>query len=168
MKLYTRILPDIRKKDELHDAAYALLLEVLEQDWNVRDAKIEKTSLGRPYLVGDNMPYISLSHTRGFVCCAVSEVPVGIDCERKRRITEGAVRRVCTQKELEGIRTSDDPTDRFLRLWTLKESISKKLGVGLTQPFQSYEIEFDGGNPVCAGHTLFFELRDGFYLAAAE
>ena len=74
------------------------------------------------------MPFISLSHTRGFVCCAVSQAPVGVDCERYRRVTEGAMRRVCTPAELADIAAAADPTARFLQYWTLKESISKKRG----------------------------------------
>ena len=148
------------RKDELFDA--------LRADWQIRASHVEKTALGRPYLPGADMPFISLSHTRGFVCCAVSQVPVGVDCERYRRVTEGAMRRVCTPEELADIAAAADPPARFLQYWTLKESISKKRGVGLSESFQAYAVRFEGERPVCPGYKLHFEMRDGFFLAAAE
>ena len=168
MKLYARVVPHGLPRNALHDAAYALLFEALAADWNISGVPVEKTALGRPYLPGENMPFISLSHTDGFVCCAVSDVPVGVDCERPRRVSEGAMRRVCTEAELAEIQAAPDPASRFLQYWTLKESISKKRGVGLSESFRAYAIRFTGGKPRCAGHRLHLEMRDGFYLAAAE
>ena len=168
MKLYARIVPQALSAAALHDAAYALLFDVLRADWSIPSPQVEKTPLGRPYLRGAGRPFISLSHTRGFVCCAVSGTPVGIDCERRRRVTEGAMRRVCTPEELADIRAADDPAARFLQYWTLKESISKKRGVGLSESFQQYAIRFEGEKPVCPGYRLHFQMRGGFFLAAAE
>ncbi len=168
MKLYATPMNEDLSTAALHDAAYALLFDALRSDWGVPAAQLEKTPLGKPYLVGTAMPFISVSHTRGFVCCAVSEMPVGVDCERRRRVTEGAMRRVCTPEEVRDIRASRDPAARFLQYWTLKESISKKLGVGLSESFQRYAIRFEGARPVCPGHRLHFEMRGAFFLAAAE
>ena len=168
MKLYARTVEQDLPAAALHDAAYALLFDALRADWQIRASRVEKTALGRPYLPGADMPFISLSHTRGFVCCAVSQAPVGVDCERYRRVTEGAMRRVCTPEELADIAAAADPTARFLQYWTLKESISKKRGVGLSESFRAYAVRFEGERPVCPGHTLHFEMRGGFFLAAAE
>ncbi|MGN0477824.1 MAG: 4'-phosphopantetheinyl transferase family protein [Hominenteromicrobium sp.] len=168
MKLYTRLVPRGLPQCALHDAAYALLFEALEADWQVSGVRVEKTALGQPYLAGENMPRISLSHTDGFVCCAVSEKPVGVDCERPRRVSEGAMRRVCTRAELADIHSAPDPAARFLQYWTLKESISKRRGVGLSESFRAYAVHFVNGEPRCAGYRMHFEMRDGYYLAAAE
>lgn len=168
MRLYAKTVACGLTQSALHDAAYALLFEALTADWRISGAQLEKTALGKPYLLGESMPFISLSHTDGFVCCAVSDSPVGVDCEHSRHISEAVMRRVCTEAELADILSAADPSAQFLQVWTLKESISKKRGVGLSEPFRAYEIRFADGEPHCAGHRLHFEMRDGFYLAAAE
>lgn len=168
MKLYTKAVLRGMPSAALHDAAYALLAEALAADWGIQSPAIEKTALGKPFLAGEGGPHISVSHTDGFVCCAVSERPVGIDCERMRRVTEAAMRRVCTPEELCDIRAAADPAAHFLQYWTLKESISKKRGVGLSESFRQYPIRFEGEKPVCPGHDLHFEMHGGYFLAAAE
>lgn len=52
--------------------------------------------------------------------------------------------------------------------WTLKESISKCRGTGLSESFQNYEITFQNGMPHLNGYTLFFEQYGVHFLAAAE
>ena len=151
----------------LHDAAYALLRRVLRKAWNLQDIMIEKTPAGKPYLVGEALQ-VSISHTKGLVCCAVAESPVGVDCEYPRAVSGRVMRRVCTEREIRDIQAADDPQARFMQYWTLKEAISKKRGVGLRESFLQYEITFSNGQPVCAGHTLYMEQTDGFFVAAAE
>ena len=94
--------------------------------------------------------------------------PCGVDCEHRRTVSESTMQRVCTEKELLDIREADDPGARFMEYWTLKESISKKRGVGLRESFKQYEITFRDGLPECAGHTLYTERIEGFFLTAAE
>lgn len=168
MKLYWKTVDPALHAAVLHDAAYALLFEKLEAEWGITGAKIEKTPKGKPFLVGEGLPQISISHTKGLVCCAVSRQPVGVDCEYFRRVPERVMRRVCTENELRDIRQAADPDARFLQYWTLKESISKKRGTGLGESFQAYEIRFEGDRPLCPGHRLRAERTDGFFIAAAE
>ena len=107
---------------------------------------------------------------RGYdlVCCAVSEKPVGVDCEACREVSLRAAERVCTEGELGYLRAGKAPSARFLTLWTLKESISKLRGVGLRESFKQYEITFEDGNPVCKGYTLHTQRIGGFFVSAAE
>ena len=73
-----------------------------------------------------------------------------------------------SDNELADIRAADDLCARFMEYWTLKESISKKRGVGLRESFKQYEITFQNGTPICDGHILYTERAAGFFLAAAE
>lgn len=161
------VSPALTQKD-LHDRAYALLNRVLKDDWGIEFPIVEKTALGKPYLKGEDMPYISLSHTKGLVCCAVSEKNVGIDCEYPRRVRESVLERICTPLERADIQNSPDEIARFLAYWTLKESISKCRGTGLSESFQNYEITFKNNTSYCPGYTLFFEKHGAYFLAAAE
>ena len=79
-----------------------------------------------------------------------------------------AAERVCTPAELRDIQSSPNPAARFLTYWTLKESISKCRGTGLSESFQNYEITFQNGMPHLNGYTLFFEQYGVHFLAAAE
>lgn len=72
MRRYVENVPPSLTQKELHDRAYALLYRVLKDEWGIASPVVEKTPLGKPYLKGENMPHISLSHTKGIVCCAVS------------------------------------------------------------------------------------------------
>ncbi len=152
----------------LHEAAYALLRRVLLADFNMEHPDIQKTSQGKPYIVGSAVK-ISLSHTRGLVCCAVSEEKeIGIDCEHIRKVSAHTAKRVCTEKELSDIQNSKEPDSRFLMYWTLKESISKKRGVGLRESFLQYEISWIENRPMCEGHELQIMQFEDFFIAAAE
>lgn len=168
MMIYRKTVEKGLKPAALHNAAYALLQEVLRTDWNCPEAVIEKTALGKPYIHGREDLHISISHTDGLVCCAVSKQPVGADCEHLRTVPQRVLQRVCTPLELEAIQNAPDPEMRALALWTLKESISKKRGVGMTESFQQYEILFEEHTPRCAGHTLMLERYKDFLIAAAE
>ena len=86
MRRYVENVPPSLTQKELHDRAYALLYRVLQDEWGIASPIVEKTPLGKPYLKGENMPHISLSHTKGIVCCAVSRKNVGIDAEYPRRV----------------------------------------------------------------------------------
>ena len=168
MRRYVENVPLSLTQKELHDRAYALLYRVLKNDRGIGLPIVEKTALGKPYLKGENMPHISLSHTKGLICCAVSNKNVGIDCECPRRVRESVLNRVCTPAELNDIQNSPDRTARFLTYWTLKESISKCRGTGLSESFLKYEITFQNNVPFCPGYTLFFEKYGAYFLAAAE
>ena len=100
MRRYVENVPPSLTQKELHDRAYALLYRVLKDEWGIASPVVEKTPLGKPYLKGENMPHISLSHTKGIVCCAVSRKNVGIDAEYPRRVRGSAAERVCTPAEL--------------------------------------------------------------------
>ena len=71
MRHYVENVPPSLTQKELHDRAYALLYRVLKDEWGIASPVVEKTPLGKPYLKGENMPHISLSHTKGIVCCVV-------------------------------------------------------------------------------------------------
>lgn len=168
MRIYYERVEDGLHAAALHDAAYAFLRRVLREECGLCDPDIQKTAAGKPYIANSPVK-ISLSHTKGLVCCAVGESgELGIDCEYIRNVPERLSERVCTPKEAEGIRVSPDPAMRLLQLWTLKESISKKRGVGLRESFRQYEIRFEGDRPACDGHVLHLEHIDGFIIAAAE
>ena len=92
--------------------------------------------------------HFSLSHCKEGVCCAISDRPVGIDIESaNRKISESVIRYAMDEGEQTLIGQSDDPGRTFLRLWTQKEAVLKRLGTGIRDDMrdilsrQPYAIE---------------------------
>ena len=168
MRIYYEKIDEKLNTKAQHDAAYDLLRRVLYECYELDNADIQKTPEGKP-CIADSTVKISLSHTRGLVCCAVAEgKEIGIDCERIRSVSKRVSKRVCTEKELSDIQNSKNPDSRFLMYWVLKESISKKRGVGLRESFLQYEISWDDDRPLCKGYELQITQVDDFFIAAAE
>ena len=123
------------------------------------DWRFEKTSLGKPYLtksriagVGGSIPGLefNLSHTCGFVACAISSRPVGIDVERVRKVMdyEEIAESHFSRHECQMLRElpPNARAGRVMELWTLKEAFLKGTGHGLSGPLESiwFELQESG------------------------
>lgn len=106
---------------------------------------------GIEILIGDNgKPYIknckihfNISHCEDTVVCAFSDEEIGIDIERIRPISLNILKRFFSEEEQEYVLghtpTQDDykkcenteTLERFYRIFTLKEAICKKSGIGI-------------------------------------
>lgn len=97
----------------LHERTPALFcLETLPE--------IQLTELGKPYFRDYPELFFSFSHTNALAVCALGDVPLGVDAEYMRDISEGVRRRFlagCTQKDA-------------LQRWTERESYGKMTGEG--------------------------------------
>lgn len=112
------------------------------------DLKFELGQHGKPRLIepGGSALETNLSHTRGRVAVAIARGgPVGIDVEAiDRRLEPSELGpRVFAPEELSWML---DPADRgqqrerFFRLWTLKESYAKALGIGFGIDFAAHRF----------------------------
>ena len=89
----------------------------------------------------------NLSHTRGFVACAVSvSSEIGIDVEALTRTPAGLdiAERFFSPSEVAILRgkAQDQRLDTFLRFWTLKEAFIKATGEGLPRA-DSFSFSLD-------------------------
>ncbi|MGY3698848.1 MULTISPECIES: 4'-phosphopantetheinyl transferase family protein [Bradyrhizobium] len=113
----------------------------------------------------------NLSHTRGFVACAVSVgVDVGIDVETltPSRASLDIAERYFSPSEVAILRGAppDEQAECFFRLWTLKEAFIKATGEGLSRPLDSFSfslnpasISFSQGEADDAPQWQFIEQR---------
>lgn len=109
---------------------------------------MRKREFGKPYYgINPNLNF-NISHCKDGVAVVLSDREVGVDVESMRRVSGGAVRKCCSREEALYVfgKKEDDKQDfktllqkeeaeRFLRLWTLKESYVKMTGEGLQKPF---------------------------------
>jgi len=115
------------------------------------DWRLDRTAAGRPFVtepVEARWICFSLSHAHGFAGCIAAQFPVGFDVE----IVDDAldVEAVLPQvmAPIEIAKWKEQPvasrTRHFLRHWTLKEAITKALGVGLTTPLSNFVFAVQG------------------------
>jgi 4'-phosphopantetheinyl transferase len=137
-------------------AAHALLRESLSrrvdlppERWAFRPGPRGKPEIGGAE--GSLGLAVSLSHTRGFAVCAVSDGgQVGVDVEHAHRKPPLRISESCfapaERRALDGLPESDRP-GRFFEYWTLKEALLKAIGLGLAYPLDRLSFELGAGGP---------------------
>lgn len=135
-----------RKSKNQSLGAFLLLLYGIKQlGLNIAEFEYTIDSYGYPKLVGEEEIYFSLSHSDDYAICAISDNKIGADIER---VVDKDILKISNRfmhsEEDELIQNSTyKQQDYFYRLWTLKESYIKLLGLGLRQELKSFAILFD-------------------------
>lgn len=145
---------------------------------------------GKPVLTGNAAGiHFNLSHSKGFVLCSIAEFStpaecgstadthgrLGCDIEKKRPIELRIAKRFFYKSEYEYIMSQPGASaaqNAFFRLWTLKESFMKAVGLGFALPLNAFEICFDENDHArvlqnaCEEDFRFDEYeREGFRIA---
>jgi 4'-phosphopantetheinyl transferase len=128
--------------------------------------RFERNRYGRPFISYPQSiePFhFSLSHTDGFVACAVSSHErIGIDVEATDRPVShvGIARSFFASAELADLISLPDAgqKDRFFDVWTLKEAYVKARGLGFHLPLDEFSIHVAPNGK--RGITFSSELRD--------
>ena len=96
--------------------------------------------------------HFNLSHSGSYVICAVGEGEIGCDIQKIRPCRESMVRRFFAPDEQEYILSvqGKERDERFILLWSRKESFLKMTGEGLTR---------EPGELSCLSGTGFYERR---------
>ena len=105
---------------------------------------------GKPYLREHPDIFFSLSHSGDRVMCAISEAEVGCDVEQVKVLNKKLAERFFTREEYEAIAdlsSQEEQRQLFFRLWTLKESFMKVVGLGLALPLKDFSIDLSGREP---------------------
>ena len=103
------------------------------------DEEIRITKKGKPYVDGC---CFNLSHTGEVAVCAVSGEEVGIDIEKPRKFDDALIKKAFTKNEIELARNVDStPEAVYTKLWTVKESVMKWLGEGLSLMPEFIEVD---------------------------
>lgn len=97
-----------------------LLFSAVYSVYSIVQPKIERTHAGKPFFPDYPDIHFSISHSKNFVICALSDNDVGVDVQFERRVSPLLEKRVCDQSELS--------VASFFSLWSLKESYIKLIG----------------------------------------
>lgn len=136
-----------RKEDKVRSlAAEFLLKKCLTKfglDYSKEEIVVDEN--GKPYLKSNNA-FFNLSHSRSKVFCVVSSCPVGCDVQYKKEVDINIARRFFTLSEYNEIVRQisiEGMKEYFYKIWCAKESFVKCTGLGLKQPFNSFEVNID-------------------------
>lgn len=125
---------------------------------------------GKPYLRGNNNVFFNMSHSENTVMCAVSDSEVGCDVERVSEFDMQIARCFFAYSEYKMLQNAPEAErrDLFYRLWTLKESFQKSIGLGMSLPLDSFSVDLTDvitvEQNVCEFRFYFreYNLNDGF------
>lgn len=120
-------------KNEIHADAKRCLLGygMSNLGYEMEADDLQKDPKGKPYDKKGRIE-LSFSDNANYSVLAISDLPVGIDIEEKRAVTE-RIMRVLPEEEQHFLSEADDKELAFLLLWTLRESYVKMTGEGLSK-----------------------------------
>ncbi|WP_052447540.1 4'-phosphopantetheinyl transferase family protein [Clostridium polynesiense] len=106
--------------------------------------KVIKNKWGKPHLKGYPKLYFNISHCEGAVALGISNIaPVGIDIEKIVKFRPYALNRCFSDFEKKLVLDSSYPEKEFFKLWTLKESYIKALGMGMSYPMKNITFNIE-------------------------
>ena len=141
-----RLRPLAAKQRSL--CAGALLADMLRSH-GVTDAEMDfaEDEYGKPFLPRRPDVHFSLSHSGTQAMCAVADRPVGCDVQLAAPRTLRLAERFFSAEEQRIIfaqRGEAAQQAMFCRIWTLKESFVKCVGLGLRLPLDAFDLFPDG------------------------
>ncbi len=152
-----------RKK--LHDDIYGVLKSELLAYHTDFDSNISYNEYGKPYLKNSGV-FFNISHCIGLAVCGIDNCEIGVDVENIREFPERVLKRSFSQREAEAVISSESPDETFFRVWTLKESFVKAVGIGISYPLNTAEFLFEGSAIKAIGCDGFsfvqFVVNDAF------
>jgi len=152
---------DLRAAIEEYDSAF--------------DYALSERANGKPVFSERPEVHFNLSHSGNYVSCAVAQCEVGVDIEGGRRVRPSIENRFFSEEECRWVCEADSEelhSERFFRLWTLKEAYSKLTGEGISYVIGKAHFEMPlGDTPIGKGlewQADFYEYAvDDKYVAAA-
>lgn len=150
----------IRKFHYLDDAYRSLIRDYLlhyvlkeQTGKSLKDIDLEKNVYGKPYLPKYPSIQFNISHSGKYVVCAVHNQKVGIDVERVLAFDLSLAKHLFTTDENHAINRSRNKNHACYEIWTLKESYTKAIGMGLAMPLPTFGMSACDDNMIEVVHV---------------
>lgn len=111
--------------------AFLMLKIALKQCFHITDFVLHYGEYGKPYLADHSGVYFNISHCSCGCAVAVADCPIGVDIQDIRSFSWDIAQRVCCKEELEVLEQSNEKDREFTRMWSMKESYVKMLGISI-------------------------------------
>ena len=197
-KWYGRMSDDRKKKidamkpisGKLLSLGAGVLLYTAMENAGSSDYELAEGEHGKPFIKGREDAFFNLSHSGRMVVLAISDKEVGVDVEKNQFFKDSLISYVFSTKETalakeisKDFRDFDaedlQPSDlAYTRLWTVKESIMKYSGLGITLEPKMIEIYSDDSRPGtllaksdsydCTGLQLFCFARGDYQITVCS
>lgn len=132
---------------------------IYKSDYIVRNllgAELSHDEKGAPHIDGG---FISITDTRNYWACAVSDNPVGLDMEEASRLVKPAVAKRFHPEEIAYLAGLDESSsewkEEFLSIWVKKEAYMKLAGEGIRMGLNKFSV-MDDNTAKC------FRIKDLF------
>lgn len=99
---------------------------------------------GKPLLQNSDSLFFNISHSGEYIVLVTDSRPVGVDIEEVKKIDDRMIDHVLSESEKKFVKSSDDKSRNFIKLWTLKESFLKAKGIGITDTLKNYSFDISG------------------------
>ena len=125
-------------------AAWQLLRRCCREVLGVGDVPdVAHTASGKPYFPTLPEVHFNLSHCPEAVACVMADEPIGVDIEAVTPFDIDVARHVLSDNELSLVLADQCPPIAFMRLWTMKESLLKLTGEGISNDLRPLLTDID-------------------------
>lgn len=102
---------------------------------------------GKPCLVNRGDIQFNLSHSGDYACCAIGDLPIGVDIQKKMPVKGKLAERFFTAADNGKLQecSEEEREELFFRMWSIKESYVKLTGKGIGKGLASFEIDWRRG-----------------------
>lgn len=121
-----------------------LLRTTLMKEFNIKPKNMDFGfgEYGKPYLKDVPDLHFNLSHSGDWAVLAVSDKEIGIDVEKEKNIDLDIGKEYFSYTENIYLNTisKEKKYEAFFKIWTLKESYIKAIGLGLNKSLKSFSV----------------------------
>lgn len=122
-----------------------------------RAMEYELGSHGKPCLRFHPEIHFSLSHSKDYAICSIGNVDIGNDIEWVRSGKDNIAERFFATEELAWIKNATDSKERderMFRIWTMKESFLKVIGLGMSLPLKDFAVVMEENGNITLRQTI--------------